>query len=227
MHAAPVASLPLVSGTRAPRARLPAAARERVVEAGHPLVREGERRGGAWIVRSGAIVVSVTAESGKRAIVSVLGGGDVAGELCTRAPDSTKSTSDEGRMFLPDVRALVRSRLLFVPADQMLVAPGELEYAEWICRRLEDQSEALARRLASFLTLPVVDRLLSVLEDLASAHGRDATEGRKIELPLTQDDLAAMVGATRESVNRAVQQLSDRGLVRRAGRFYVVRDPPG
>jgi hypothetical protein len=81
---------------------------------------------------------------------------------------------------------------------------------------------ALAKR-----SLPVRDRLRAELHDLAARFGRDTQGGRRIELPLTQDLLAELVGSARETVNRAL-----RGLARETwfeGRTYVVRaaDSPG
>jgi CRP-like cAMP-binding protein len=64
-----------------------------------------------------------------------------------------------------------------------------------------------------------------VLEDLAAAHGRTHPGGVTIRLPLTQDLLASMVGATRESVNRAIADLERLGLVRRSGLRYVLVCP--
>jgi CRP/FNR family transcriptional regulator/CRP/FNR family cyclic AMP-dependent transcriptional regulator len=46
-----------------------------------------------------------------------------------------------------------------------------------------------------------------------------------IELPLTQEDLAAMVGATRASVNKLLGWYEDRGLIARRGRRISVIDP--
>jgi hypothetical protein len=77
---------------------------------------------------------------------------------------------------------------------------------------------ALANR-----TLPVRDRLRAELRDLAARFGRDMPGGRRIELPLTQDVLAELVGSARETVNRAL-----RGLAKETwfeGRTYVVRAP--
>jgi CRP-like cAMP-binding protein len=72
------------------------------------------------------------------------------------------------------------------------------------------------------LSLCVRDHLLAVLRDLAGRWGSPVEEGTVIGLPVSQGALAAMVGASRESVNRALRQLLASGAVRRRGRRYVL-----
>ena len=61
------------------------------------------------------------------------------------------------------------------------------------------------------------------LDDLAERFGRAAPGGRRLELPLTQEHLAGLTGATRESVNRALGELAGRGCIERTRGCYVVR----
>jgi len=68
-----------------------------------------------------------------------------------------------------------------------------------------------------------VDRLAARLDDLAARFGRPVPGGRCLELPLTQEHLAGLTGATRESVNRALGELAAAGRVERARGRYVVR----
>jgi CRP-like cAMP-binding protein len=85
-----------------------------------------------------------------------------------------------------------------------------------------------ARMMAAALgkrALPVRERVRSDLLDLAARFGRDTAHGRRIELPLTQDHLAELVGSTRETVNRAFRTLPREACIE--GRRYVVRMEPG
>jgi hypothetical protein len=71
-----------------------------------------------------------------------------------------------------------------------------------------------------------VDRVRSQLLALAAEHGRVCRDGVRIDLPLTHDLLADMVGCARETVTRAVEELSREGFVARRGRFYELLVPP-
>jgi CRP-like cAMP-binding protein len=68
-----------------------------------------------------------------------------------------------------------------------------------------------------------VDRLAARLEDLAVRFERPVPGGRCLELPLTQEHLAGLTGATRESVNRALGELAATGRVERMRGRYVIR----
>jgi CRP-like cAMP-binding protein len=70
----------------------------------------------------------------------------------------------------------------------------------------------------------VGERIERRLVDLARRLGRPAAGGTLIPVRLTQDDLASMVGATRETANRALGRLLATGAIERQGRGrYVVR----
>jgi CRP/FNR family transcriptional regulator len=78
-----------------------------------------------------------------------------------------------------------------------------------------------AEQLAS---LTVVERLMRRLQQLAGWAGVPVSDGVKIMLPLTQQELAALVGTSRESVNRALVQLRRRGKVRMQDGWLILLD---
>jgi CRP/FNR family cyclic AMP-dependent transcriptional regulator len=94
--------------------------------------------------------------------------------------------------------------------------------AAWLAAALMARARAFERALARALVLPVRERLLDVLSELAGSHGVSTNDGIRIPIPLSQEDLGALVGATRESVNRALRQLTASGLIERRGGRYSV-----
>jgi CRP-like cAMP-binding protein len=196
-------------------AALLACGRRVEVERGTVVTREG-RLAHAWlVVEAGALRLSFTNGRGSTATLAVLGAGDLL------APSSRGE-------LLAEARAMIDSVVFRVPAPDM---DGAIErdpaIGSWICLAHHRQVDLLRRRLASALSLGVTDRLLEVLRDLAPTHGAHTRDGVRIELPLSQELLATMVGATRESVNRAVRALEARGAIKRTKRGYVVFDPRG
>ena len=167
------------------------------VHPGREVVRQGEPFPDSWVVRSGALVAEIVDEDGRRLVLDVLGPGDLVG-----GPESW--TADGS------VRALVTSGL---------IAAGPVAVRDGLLRR--------ARR-AAWLACAIAwdrigDRVLARLEDLAARFGRPVPGGRRIDLPITQEHLAALTGSTRESVNRALAGLAAAGRVERVGGRYVVR----
>jgi len=171
------------------------------VHAGREIIRQGESYPDAWVIRTGAMLMEMIDVEGHRLALDVLGPGDLVGGPTSWISDAS-------------VRALIRSGLF---------AAGPIALRDGLARR--------ARR-ASWLACSVAwdriaDRLAARLDDLPARFGRSVPGGRRLELPLTQEQLAGLTGATRESVNRALAELAAAGRVERARGRYVVRPPHG
>jgi CRP/FNR family cyclic AMP-dependent transcriptional regulator len=167
------------------------------VHPGREIIRQGEPYPDAWVIRRGALLMETIDVEGHRLVLDLLGSGDLVG-----GPDGW--TSDAS------FRALVTSGLF---------AAGPVALREGLARR--------ARR-ASWLACSIAweriaDRLLARLDDLAERFGRAVPGGRRLDLPLTQEHLAGLTGATRESVNRALGELTATGRIERPRGRYIVR----
>lgn len=191
--------------------------------AGQVLVREGERPSCFWVVQRGAVTLVSTAPSGRRATVAVLGRGAALGEQ-GMSPYVKHLGRDS--ISLPEARALIASTVCSVsfPALRAAMA-SDPRVARGVAVAVSRRAFQVQRNLARTLSMRVPARLLGVLEDLAAEHGRAGFGGVSIGLPLTQDLLASMVGATRECVNRSIADLEGYGLVRRVGLRYVLACP--
>lgn len=206
------------------RLRVAAGGTIRSLEPGQVLVREGERPSCFWTIQSGAIALAYSTPWGRRATVAVLGRGSVLGEqgLSRRAV-----LADLDPMSLPEGRALVASTVCSIPLPALRLAMAtDRRVARWVVVAVGRRASQVQRTLARTLGMRVPCRLLGVLRDLAADHGRFQAGYVNIRIPLTQDLLASMVGASRESVNRALADLGESGLVRRIGSRYAVALPP-
>jgi CRP/FNR family transcriptional regulator, cyclic AMP receptor protein len=106
--------------------------------------------------------------------------------------------------------------LLREPAAAAALLAG---LAEAVCDREES--------LSTFAGFPHVERVRAKLLQLARTHGKVTGDGVLIDLPLTHDVLADMVGSARETVTWALRQLTDEGFVARSGKFFRLAVPPG
>ena len=91
-----------------------------------------------------------------------------------------------------------------------------------LARRLRHANEALADLVFS----DVPGRLAKALLDLADRFGRPATDGVLVAHELTQEELAQLVGASRETVNKALAEFVSRGWIRLEARAVVILDLP-
>jgi CRP-like cAMP-binding protein len=92
---------------------------------------------------------------------------------------------------------------------------------------LTQRVRTAASHVEAIIFQDVQGRLAYELLLLATIHGSPSNPGILIEVPLTQSDLATIVGATRESVNKALVYLRGRNLVKVEGTQVRVLDPDG
>jgi CRP/FNR family transcriptional regulator len=182
---------------------------------GNVIFVQGEQGERCFAIVVGAVKISAYHPDGREAVMAVLGPGDVFGELSLfdNAARSADATAIEDTELLSLDTAAVTDAISAHPelAISLLRVLG---------RRLRHTNEALQD--IAFFDVP--GRVARRIADLADTHGEQTSDGVLIELPLSQENLAQMVGATRESVNKALSLLKRRGLVTRVGRRYLVTD---
>ena len=84
---------------------------------------------------------------------------------------------------------------------------------------------ALSDQLEDSLLLPLPGRVAKKLLSLAKTYGKRTPEGVLIDLPLPQQELGDLVGATRESMNKVLRGFSEKGLVRVENRYILLLKP--
>jgi CRP/FNR family cyclic AMP-dependent transcriptional regulator len=193
--------------------------RARRFRRGEVIFHQGDPGDALFIVMSGAIKIMLPSDTGDEAILATLRPGDVFGELALLdgAPRSATATALEATETLILPRDQFRELLATEPAirDAILASmAGEL-------RRLTNHVEELH-------FLDITGRLASRLVRLASESGKPLPEGAiRLGSPLTQGDLAAMIGCTRQSVNKLLGMFTDDGLIRLERDSIVILDLDG
>jgi len=219
--AAPPIPLPLAS-LRAPTGPLLAVpgARRRAAQRGTVVLSSARVGRDLILVEDGLVAVWAGPLAGRRGVLCVAGAGEVLGLEAMRGPLHPSHSPASTHL---EAVALAPSRLVIVATDEAeRSARLEPTLAAFLLEATLFRLSAMAEALAIQLELPVAGRLLRCLRSIACAHGTSHPRGLRIELPITQELLAGLVGATRESVNRALGSLIRAGAVARDGRCYVV-----
>ena len=196
-------------------ADLAAAARRRTYRSGEVICHVGDPGDTLHVLESGRVKVTVYSEVGSEMLLNVLGPGECFGELALIDGEPRSATVET----LEPVETVTLRRddfLRLMRANDAALEPLLATLARTI-RRLSD---AVAD--VSFLSLE--GRLAKKLLALAEEHGETVGGLIEIQLPISQEELASMVGATRTSVNKVLGQYEDQGLITRRGRRIVVRD---
>jgi CRP-like cAMP-binding protein len=182
---------------------------------GEVIVRQGDAVSSLFLVTAGAVRLSSVTASGREIVVGLLCRGDLFGESALLGDPSlvrAQAVGPSAVIALPI--ASLRTTLERTPATAE-------ELLRLIAARLHRTSAALEDAMAADLPTRVVGRL----RELADDHGVPGPSGVRLRVPLSQDELARMVGASRESVNRTVGALAARGVVRSGGGRIVITDP--
>lgn len=179
--------------------------RQRRFRAGETIFHEGDPGDAMHVIAGGRARISITSREGDEAILVTLGPGDVFGELVLLdgAPRSATAMAVE-----PTV-TFILARSSF----DSLIAHNDA-FRSAILRNLAGDLRRLTAHASELHFLDLAGRLASRLARMAedAAPGQDANV--HLGRPYTQSELAAMIGGTRQSVNRIVAELVSEGLIR-------------
>jgi len=164
-----------------------------------------------FVVEEGVILVRSFAEPGTRSMIV---------GRCTSGSILPAPAGDEYLQSLTDawLTAVPHSawwRLLAVP-----------EIAERLVAGLEETIARQREACRSLAGIRNTERVRRQLVELACEHGRVTHDGVRIDLPLTHDLIADMVGCARETVTRAFDELQKEGFVGRRGSSYQLLVAP-
>jgi CRP-like cAMP-binding protein len=175
--------------------------------AGSVLFHEGDRADRVFVLRKGRVKVVATEANGTETVLAVRTAGDLVGELAAIDGRPRSATA----IALGDVACAV------VGAERFrVVLHDEPEAAMALLKLLAERLREAEGRRAEHGAIDAPQRLARRLLELAGDGA--AVEG------LNQDDLAALIGASRESVAKALQSLRSEGLVRTRRRAIDILD---
>jgi CRP/FNR family transcriptional regulator, cyclic AMP receptor protein len=204
----------------ADRAALLDAGRPRRYRAGETIFLTGERGGHVVLITGGRAKVTVASRHGTETVLSLRGRGDVIGELAAIDDDTAPRGATVVALEAVDTR-VVRS------ADFRAIVARRPSMALELLRMVAERLRASDRRLVEFGASDTTRRLARLLAEMAEADATPTDGGLLLANNLTQDDLAGLVGASRESVARALAALRARGFVATGRRQVVVLDLAG
>lgn len=205
----------------ADRAALLDAGRPRRYRAGETIFLTGERGGDVVLITGGRAKVTVASRHGTETVLSLRGRGDVIGELAAIDDDDTAPRGATVVALEAVDTRVVRS------ADFRAIVARRPSMALELLRMVAERLRASDRRLVEFGASDTTRRLARLLAEMAEADATPTDGGLLLASNLTQDDLAGLVGASRESVARALAALRARGFVATGRRQVVVLDLAG
>lgn len=204
-----------------PEGRAPLLARgdRRRLRRGSTLFVEGDASDRVFLLLRGRAKIFTTDQSGREAVLAIRGPGDLLGELS--AVDGGARSASAAALEPVELLSIPGAAFRSALADEPGLAHVLLTV---VVARLRDSDRKRAEFGGADATRRVARRIL----ELATRYGEAQADGTvAVTLPLSQEDLAAWTGSSREAVSRAVGDLRRAGLVETGRRTVSVLDAAG
>jgi CRP-like cAMP-binding protein len=168
-----------------------------------------------YLLERGLVRIYRLSARGDEATLGYVRPGEVFGEL--------GAFSDQPRESF--ATAVSVSRVWRIPrAELRRVLDSHSRIAVSVTAQIGSRFRRIESRVENLVCRNLRSRIANILLELAEDFGRDEAGGRLIDLPLNQQDIAALVGATRQSVNGCLRELREAGLIAYRSRCFSVPD---
>ncbi len=174
----------------------------RRIPRGQAVVLVGERTDYVYFVLTGSLKVIVSDEDGREVILSILGQGELFGEMGMFG-EQPRSAS---------VVAVVSSDLVMISKSsfrQLMIDHFEVAWRMMV--NLSDRLRSADRKIESLALMDVYGRVARLLLEMAEKG--EEIDGKTVVRKITKQDIARMIGASREMVSRVMKDLSNQGLI--------------
>ena len=185
------------------------------ISKGSILFAEGDEGDHLYVIVEGKIKLGTSSGDGRENLLSILGPGEMFGELSLFDPNPRTSTATA----VTDAKLLSLGQTKLIPwlTENPRVS---LNLLASLAQRLRRTNEAVGDLVFS----DVPGRVAKALIDLGERFGKQTDEGLLVNHDLTQEELAQLVGASRETVNKALADFAGRNWLKLDGRAVLIID---
>jgi len=185
------------------------------VTKGHTLFKEGEEGDRLFVVLDGKLKLGKSSPDGRENLQEILGPGEMFGELSLFDPGPRTATAT----------AITDAKLLMLPHEKVLnLITAQPEVSLELLRRLAQRLRDSRGEQSDLVFVDVPGRVAKAIIDLGERFGETKDDGLHVKHDLTQEELAQLVGASRETVNKALADFAARGWVSLEPRAVVIKD---
>lgn len=183
--------------------------------AGSFLFFERETSRGVYILCSGQVKLSVSSSSGKTLILKIASPGDILG----------LSSSLTGSPYEATAEVLQTARVTHLRTEELrsLLLNYPDIYSK-VIRQLNQQYETACEQLRTIALCSSTTEKVARLLLQWSRQGRQTSEGTQFTVPLTHEQIAECVGATRETITRTLSDFRHRQLISLHGTNMIIPD---
>lgn len=185
---------------------------------GQILYYEGTKPLGVFCINSGVVKVYKTASNGKEQIIHLAQAGDFLGYSSLLGEENYGNSA----MIIEE------AKICFIPRDSFLnTLFANTPFFKRITKALSHELGVMEEKLTDATQKSIRERLAYVLLQLAKTYGVEGDDNRKIDLVLSREEIAGMVGTATESVIRLLSEFKKDGLIALEGKKIIIKDTRG
>lgn len=181
---------------------------------GSVIFRQGEEVRGVWLIRSGWIRLIHITFAGRGRVLRLVGPGGVLGLIDLMV----------GHRHMVTAEAIDEVELVYLNGSEVTaVFSQDVAMAEELLVLLGQEARAyLMGWCVEAGDMPMAERLVYRLKEIAAVCGQPGEDGVRLRLPFTVQDLADIMGCSRQWASRLLRQLEERAVIRRQGGWITL-----
>ncbi len=180
------------------------------------LFSQGQEADSLYVIEDGLVKLTRTNGDGDHIILAICGGGDLVGEEVLGGPGST---------YAADAEVITPATVFRVPRETITrLIQQDTEFSQQLIHFLLRRRQSLAKKVELLCLHDVEYRILFYLAEL-SGMVRSDSDDDGYHVPITQAELARLIGATRETTSTTLNQLEKRGLLKLSRRLLTIPSP--
>ena len=182
-----------------------------------PIYLPSDHANGVLLLAQGRVKIGSFTEDGKQAILAFIEPGELFGELALMGGTQREEYAE----------AVEKSTIVLIPNEvmqQLLTESPEISLG--ITRLMGLRRQRIERRLKYLLFRSNRERLVHLILELAEQYGRETAAGLELKIKLSHQDLANIIGSTRETVTVVLGELQSEGFIELGRRKIIVKNLP-
>lgn len=188
---------------------------EQVYRKGEVIFREGGYPAGIFFIKKGKVKKYKVSRDGGQQIIYVANTGELLGYHAVL----------EGERYPDSAASLEESTILFIPKEDFLLALQQSPLLSGrLLKALSHEFSVMVNSITLFSQRSVRERLALQLVVMREKYKADLQPGAPVEINLSREDLASLVGTTRESIVRMLGEFREAGILDTKGRKIIVRN---
>ena len=192
---------------------------ESIYDKGEVIFHEGSTDKRMYLLEAGRVKLVRHSDDDRVQLLSIHAPGEVLGEIPVFDPSGGPRTASAVAMANGTRVVWLDHDALFAWLDHH--SRVAVDMLQVLARRMRENNE----RISDLVFKDVPARLAKTLLNLSTRFGEPVPEGVKVPHDLTQEELAQLVGSSRETVNKALMDFANRGWIAREGRSIIIYQP--